>query len=156
MSEIEILGPPAIDEREIADSVEEVLDALGQTMPVLLGPSPEGPDQVLLDQTEFRGRIAVIGPEPCMITIDASGAMAAKLALGWALAGPDGPTMADSTDAQGEFVNIVGGAVKAVFDAESSLGLPVIEVLDEASPPGDPDVVVDHPIGRIDIAVTRD
>jgi chemotaxis protein CheX len=156
MSELDTLGPLSIDVEEVSGSVEEVLDALGQTMPMLLGSNPDGPDQTVLEQTEFRGSIAVIGPEPLMITIDANGAMAAKLALGWSLAGAEGPNMADATDALGEFVNIVGGAVKAVLNDESSLGLPTIEALDEAGPSSDPEVItIDHAIGRIDIRVAR-
>ncbi|MCP3989471.1 MAG: hypothetical protein GY724_10375 [Actinomycetia bacterium] len=155
MSDIDTVGTPPVDEEEVIDSIEEVLDALGATMPDLLGPSPDGPDQAKLGVTTFRGTIAIIGDNPAIVTIDTDGMTAAKLAVGWSLSGPEGPALPDAIDAVGEFVNIVGGAVKAVFHAESSLGLPTVEPLEATTRSSDPDIlVIDHPIGRIDIKIT--
>ncbi len=155
MSDIDTVGTPSIDYEEVIGSVEEVLDALGDTMPDLLGPSPAGPDQATLEATMFKGTIPIIGPEPAIVTIDTDGTTAAKLAVGWSLSGPNGPAFPDAVDALGEFVNIIGGAVKAALDTESSLGLPAIETLDATTRSSDPDVIIDHPIGRIDIRIAH-
>ncbi len=158
MSDIDTAGIPSVDTEEVTDSIEEVLDALAATMPDLLGPSPGGPDQATVEVTTFEGTIAIIGEEPAVVTVDIDGTTAAKLAVGWSLSGPEGPALSDVVDAVSEFVNIIGGAVKAEFDIESSLGLPTVETLNAATRSTDPNIitiVADHPIGRIVIRIAN-
>jgi hypothetical protein len=142
-----------IDENEVHDSVEETLDALVETMPVLLEASPA----VSADST-LSATIAISGEQPATVTVRAGLDTCARLAVGWALAGPDDPSISDAVDAMGEFANIIGGSVKSIFECESSLGLPAVEVLEAASGPGDwaDLLVVDHRVGRIGIRIDRE
>lgn len=155
MTDIDQTTASTIDVDEVRCSVEEVLDALAETMPVLLEAPPTA-DPSAAGAT-YRGSIAIIGDQPATAHVTVNGSTCIKLALGWSMVeGDDGPTLEDATDAMGEFVNIVGGSVKAIFDAESSLGLPEVEVIPAQAGPGPADptaVLVDHPIGSVWIRV---
>lgn len=149
MTNVDETAQVTLDEEEVRCSVEEVLDALAETMPVLLESAPSA------DTTStLQGTIAIVGEEPATLTVRADMATCRKFAVGWSLAGPGEPSNDDAIDAMSEFVNIIGGSVKAVFAAESSLGIPVVEVIDAEAGSNPADLLtVEHPIGRIEVGL---
>ena len=140
---------------EVNLSIDEVLTAMGEAMPALFEPLPPETDPALAETT-FVGTIDIIGDEPATATITVEGTTCGHLAVGWGLVEGSAPSIEDAADAMSEFVNIVGGSIKTIFDTESSLGLPSVGKSNEPVGAGadDPDTtIVHHVVGSIQVHV---
>ena len=125
---------------------------------IIIGAGPAGVVAAeTLRKLDSDGEITIIGDEPATLTIRTDLHTCGRLAIGWSLVGPEGASREDALDAMGEFANVVGGSVKFCFESESHLGLPEVEILDEASDVPDlvNPVVILHQIGRIEIQLVN-
>ncbi len=142
------IGDLSIDPEEVEGLALEVLDALSETMPELLERSSS-----IAPGTWLMGKVAFLNGPEAEATIFAEASLGARLAVGYGLV-PDGaPELEDAVDAFGEFVNVMGGSLKAAFDDETSLGIPSVEVRDQGAPANGEFVDVDHPIGYLAVSI---
>lgn len=138
-----------IDPEEVEGLAAEVLDALIETMPELLaGQPPVAPG------TWLAGQIAFLGGPPAEATILVEAELGARLAVAYGLVEGGAPELEDAIDAFGEFVNVMGGSLKAAFDEETSLGIPAVETREQGAIEAEGFTTVDHPVGRLLISIT--
>ncbi|MGH1492881.1 MAG: hypothetical protein ACRBK7_26385 [Acidimicrobiales bacterium] len=141
-------GMPSIDPEEIEGMAGELLDALFETMPALASNSTSA-----LSETWLSGRIAFLGGPPAEATIVANAEIGARLAVGYQLVDEGAAELEDAVDAFSEFINVMGGSLKAAFDEQTALGIPVVQVVDRQFGETEDFVVIHHPVGQLSISI---
>jgi hypothetical protein len=142
------IGEPSIDQDEVHALASEVLDAVSETMPALFEGAPG-----IADGTWLVGHVAFLGGAHAEATIATPAELGARLALAYGLVADGEPELEDAVDAFGEFVNVMGGSLKAAFEHVTTLGIPTVEAV-AAWDGGDGEfVTVDHPVGHLLVSI---
>lgn len=139
----------SINLEEVGELAGEVLDALADTMPALLdGPLSDAAGTWLVGKVAFVG-----GPPAAEATIVTSTDLGARLAVAYGLVEEGGPQLEDAIDAFSEFVNVMGGSLKAAFEEVTTLGIPSVNVVEGVAPQGPEFVAVDHAVGSLSVSI---
>lgn len=139
-----------VDPQEVQGLAEEVLDALGDAMPDLLS-GPLSNDE----GTWLVGRVAFLDGPAGEATVVSNVDLGARLALAYGMVEQGVPELEDAIDAFSEFVNVMGGSLKAAFEDVTTLGIPTVKVVEGACPQGAEFVIVDHPVGLLSVSILK-
>ncbi|MDT0200809.1 chemotaxis protein CheX [Nocardioides sp. AE5] len=118
---------------------EDVLAMAGEVWATFLGEEPLLPAGPAEQAPGWSAAVTVTGAWPGMVVIELS--TAAAHAVATRMLGTPQADEADTTDAVGELVNIVGGNVKSLMPEPSVLSLPVVTTGRIAVPTGQVEVV---------------
>lgn len=145
MTEVQPLAaPPAFDTEELWESIAEMLDALLETSPQMMQITGEE------DGNALEGVVEILGASPTLVRVQCELGLGRRLAFGYGLVDDDGvPQLGDAVEAFSEFVNLMGGALKLLIEAETSLGIPSVELIQLQDAGGEDFVIVDHTLGAL-------